>query len=327
METVSKYTGIVYKYPKKLNKKKVDRAVAEAGEVIVKDYDDGYSWRKLTTKDALAREGQLMGHCSGSYYDRVKEGAVEIWSLRDPKNEPHCTVELRPGSQVVQQIKGKQNKAVIDKYHPYIRDVLNEFLHGWEIADTEIKNANLFYRFDKWWTNRSQFAQDKELFDGLVKKFFGNWNRFQSPPVPDGDGEDSKGAFCTMTLEDFLDYMDTVPKPARISTKTYRTLLTYDPEIDEDPTGKLPAGSPAVREGWKIGTQKAARQYALDNLNRIRWEDDSRTEDPENGTVGLMVSWSALEDGYLSEITTGRNPKKGGWEATYDEQAAEKFAK
>ena len=47
-------------------------------------------------KDALKYEGDTMGHCVGGYAPDVIEGRSRIFSLRDAKNEPHVTVEVKP---------------------------------------------------------------------------------------------------------------------------------------------------------------------------------------------------------------------------------------
>ena len=101
------------------------------GEIEFKKYSDGYRWVKPTSKEALDREGKLMGHCVGSYCERVSGGDTVIYSLRDPKNEPHCTIEVTNGA--IEQIKGKQNREVVAKYHEYVQDFLNT--SGIELGD------------------------------------------------------------------------------------------------------------------------------------------------------------------------------------------------
>ena len=46
--------------------------------------------------DALKYEGDTMGHCVGGYTPDVVSGKSRIFSLRDAKNEPHVTVEVKP---------------------------------------------------------------------------------------------------------------------------------------------------------------------------------------------------------------------------------------
>jgi len=46
---------------------------------------------------ALKNEGEMMGHCVGGYTDDVVNGTSRIFTLRDPKNKPHVTIEAVPG--------------------------------------------------------------------------------------------------------------------------------------------------------------------------------------------------------------------------------------
>jgi hypothetical protein len=84
---------------------------------------DDYRWVRIKSEAALMREGRLMHHCVGSYYRSIANGSSQIYSLRDEENEPHVTVEARGRS--VSQIKGKQNRAPIEKYQWSVRDLLN----------------------------------------------------------------------------------------------------------------------------------------------------------------------------------------------------------
>lgn len=94
------------------------------------EYPNGWTMVKVPTAHDLDVEGEYMGHCVGGddYADAVKRGKCTIYSLRDPKNEPHVTLEveeakkpLKPGSnkngRVVIQVQGKQNEEPVEKYH------------------------------------------------------------------------------------------------------------------------------------------------------------------------------------------------------------------
>lgn len=100
--------------------------LVEPGAKIIKEYDDGYTWRELTTEENLNREGDLMGHCVGThgYIRTVVRGGGFILSLRDAKNEPHVTIHLKSLRKEVSQIKGKSNGAVLPKYLDYVFDLL-----------------------------------------------------------------------------------------------------------------------------------------------------------------------------------------------------------
>ncbi len=115
---------------------------SEAGKTKqIKSYSDGFSWVELQDQAALTREGESMGHCVGSYCERVDSGSTRIWSLRDRKGDPHCTIEITNG--VVQQIKGKGNKSVVEKYHGYVKDILGTELSSYEVNDYELKNFGM----------------------------------------------------------------------------------------------------------------------------------------------------------------------------------------
>ena len=72
----------------------------------VLDFGDGFKVVKLVGENAYKREGFLMHHCVASYYGRD----VEVYSLRDNDNMPHCTMEKD------RQIKGKGNGDIHPKY-------------------------------------------------------------------------------------------------------------------------------------------------------------------------------------------------------------------
>lgn len=111
----------------RLQKKKTEEEVEGTDYNTIKAYDTGYKWIDVVSQNGLLREGKLMGHCVGGYYDRVKSGSVKILSLRDKKNEPHCTIELERGGRL-NQIKGKQNGKVNKEYMDYVMDFINSKL-------------------------------------------------------------------------------------------------------------------------------------------------------------------------------------------------------
>jgi len=60
---------------------------------VVKDFGNGWTIKKLAP-ESLEYEGVEMGHCVGGYCSPVERGDVHIYSLRDPKNKPHVTIEV-----------------------------------------------------------------------------------------------------------------------------------------------------------------------------------------------------------------------------------------
>jgi hypothetical protein len=88
-------------------------------------FKDGWTIVSLKDEQALKREGKIMQHCVGKYHKNVGNGKKQIWSLRDPNNQPHCTMEYLIKEKVIAQIKGKQNKGVVQKYQQYVIQWLN----------------------------------------------------------------------------------------------------------------------------------------------------------------------------------------------------------
>jgi len=110
----------------KLNKSKEMLKKSLVGVVHVIYLVDGMSAYQLKTEEALDFESEYMGHCvgKGAYDKGVKDGSIKIYSIRDERGEPHCTLEVR-GNDIV-QIRGKQNKAPIRKYVPAVKTFIEK---------------------------------------------------------------------------------------------------------------------------------------------------------------------------------------------------------
>lgn len=106
------------------------------------DFGDGFKFVKLLTKNSFEKEGSLMSHCLGGY---TPSKDFAIYSLRDLKNSPHCTVEVR-GDNEVNQIKGKGNGSIHPKYINYVLPFLEKI--GLKIRPNEMKNLG-YYHIDK----------------------------------------------------------------------------------------------------------------------------------------------------------------------------------
>lgn len=79
-------------------------ALGADGQPIAQRLPDGSTGRVAngkTPEDAylagqLITEGNIMGHCVGSYCEDVASGGTRIFSLKDAKGEPHVTIEVAP---------------------------------------------------------------------------------------------------------------------------------------------------------------------------------------------------------------------------------------
>jgi hypothetical protein len=58
-------------------------------------WPDGWRMIKVSPRDA-ENEGNMMGHCVGGYSKEIENGDTMIFSLRDPRGEPHVTMEIKP---------------------------------------------------------------------------------------------------------------------------------------------------------------------------------------------------------------------------------------
>jgi len=111
------------------NKRKLSEIPEDfAGIEVVREYSDKFCWVRLSTQKALNREGHLMNHCTKKeemgYLQGIKSGILEIFSLRDEKNIPHCTMEIR--KTLIKQIKGYSNGAIREKYVEKVKNFINK---------------------------------------------------------------------------------------------------------------------------------------------------------------------------------------------------------
>jgi len=118
------------------NKKAADIVEVEADVEEVLKLENGLRLVKLVGENAYKREGVLMSHCVGSYHGK----SVDVYSIRDGKNMPHCTIEVN--TENINQIKGKGNGSVHPKYIGSVLKALKHF--KLEIRKSEL--VHLGYR-------------------------------------------------------------------------------------------------------------------------------------------------------------------------------------
>jgi len=104
--------------------------INEEGTVLM-TFEDGYYWIDLETTEC-EDEAKAMGHCGRTDY------GTTMYSLRR-KQSPHVTAAIEieynrtndDGSSeegywsIIHQMKGRENKKPIEKYHPYILELLS----------------------------------------------------------------------------------------------------------------------------------------------------------------------------------------------------------
>jgi hypothetical protein len=82
--------------PKEERLQLIDKLRKEANEqgLDPEKYIEDYPRMKL--EEALAHEGEKMGHCVGSYCEDVVTGKSRVISYRDANGDPHVTLEITP---------------------------------------------------------------------------------------------------------------------------------------------------------------------------------------------------------------------------------------
>jgi len=123
---------------RKLKQKEDEEQQRRSGQSADKDYKvimtfkDGYSIVELLSGECKDLEGDEMQHCMNSGYGIARGADGEpyrnrrIFSVRDPNNKAHVTMEVDPRLSKILYIKGKQNKRPIEKYHSYVAAFINK---------------------------------------------------------------------------------------------------------------------------------------------------------------------------------------------------------
>jgi hypothetical protein len=97
---------------------------------VVYQFRDGWTVQQLDTDAALKEEGKLMTHCVGGYCKQVAAGTSVIYSLRDPDNVPHITLELDPETKRFVQIHGPENAEPAVGMLPYLVEAITQAFGG-----------------------------------------------------------------------------------------------------------------------------------------------------------------------------------------------------
>lgn len=139
----------------------------ETGKIL-KTYDDGWYWIDLETTDCKA-EGEAMGHCG------VTTESDTMWSLRKNKS-PHVTMAVNTNTNTITQIKGRNNKKPIEKYHSYIVDIildsgLKRFEYEYDTGDDfRIDDLN-DELYEKLLSVYPELLQEKSSIDRFINLF------------------------------------------------------------------------------------------------------------------------------------------------------------
>ena len=116
---------------------------------IVYTFDDGWFIVKLNNENDMMVEGNKVHHCVGGsdYCHKMKYKEGHFYSLRDPHNDPHATIELGQDDSTILQIKSFSNEPPErgEKYK------IGEFLkdHGAEWSENSYEEPEVeWYAYD-----------------------------------------------------------------------------------------------------------------------------------------------------------------------------------
>jgi hypothetical protein len=115
---------------------------------------DGFAWKRLETPESTVPEGAYLGHSVGGYklggptYSKekmqgFKEGRYEVYTLRDNRNRPVTTVEVKMLDEVtpvVTQIKGNgraTGNVAPEKYDSAVLEFLQKYLKPSSVAESD----------------------------------------------------------------------------------------------------------------------------------------------------------------------------------------------
>jgi len=103
---------------------------------------EGWTMQEVKDDD-LAVEGNKMNNCVSSYKREVEEENTRIFSLRDPNNEPHVTIETSPDIKYFLQIYGNSNSEP--------KDIYKEMTKAWvkSFGDDRYINPDEMY-YNEW---------------------------------------------------------------------------------------------------------------------------------------------------------------------------------
>lgn len=144
---LSKISKLTFKIALDKSKEWTKSLKTESGEFedrkeveILRQYKKGIKWVEVFGKKALEREGDLLEHCVGGYYAKVRDGECRIVSLRNSSNKPECTIELQDNR--INQIKGYKDGPINPMYSKYVEDFLENPIKGIKFSKVnELYNA------------------------------------------------------------------------------------------------------------------------------------------------------------------------------------------
>jgi hypothetical protein len=168
---------------------------------------NGWTIRKVITKNDLEVEGNRMDHCVGGSEYASESGRSIIYSLRDSKNEPHATLDDRPKQNSENmdffQIKGRSNSEPKKEYKEMIKEWFKSLMKSGkkvEAGEDEDVNDRIYeaaesfkysHRPDNDWLDKLLFDENEygiptansnysfsSAYDNILRGFKNNNNNY-----------------------------------------------------------------------------------------------------------------------------------------------------
>ncbi len=105
---------------------------------------NGWTIQRIMSENDLKTEGNKLNHCIGSYCKEVERESTIVYSLRDPQNEPHASINTSDSAgNEVEQIFGHSNSEPKDLYKRMIREWIMSGETGpeYQNSDTDEKDV------------------------------------------------------------------------------------------------------------------------------------------------------------------------------------------
>lgn len=119
--------------------KKIEALSQSKNVEKILEFDNNFSLVKLLNLESRKWEGHHMGHCIATY--TTNEG---FYSIRDKNNIPKVTFQIY--NNLINQIKGKSNSKVADKYMTMVHQAIDYF--NMKIRPQELSYINYTSDFD-----------------------------------------------------------------------------------------------------------------------------------------------------------------------------------
>ena len=223
----------------------------------------GWTIQEVRAENDLLAEGNKMQNCVGDYCKPVQKGKTRIFSLRDPGNEPHITVEMSPDMTFSNQIQGPGNSTPKPEFQSMIKEWISSLGHTIYTGD-EDQNA---------------------ITDGPSHEYLEDINT-RLEQLAKGTGTDEYGLVSRYFIrpDDFENLIDFSRREHRTqgfrNENDYRGAITESPELFVDAVLKQdgPAGIAKLEE--ELSRYEGKKENDMDLL--WNWESFSQPPNQED---------------------------------------------